>query len=60
MLVSLNGHITVVLPDRDVPLGVLAPGQTIAVWRDGSSYGAGLRDDRALAAATSPRGPGAM
>lgn len=60
VLVSLNGHITVVLPDRDVPLGVLAPAQEIAIWRDGSTYGAGLRDDRALAAASSPPGPGAI
>jgi hypothetical protein len=40
VLVSLRGHITVILPDRDVPIGVTAPGEDIIVWRDGLSYGA--------------------
>jgi hypothetical protein len=60
VLVSLNGHLTVVLPDREVPLGVLAPGQEIALWRDGATYGAALRGDHTLAEASSQRRPGAV
>lgn len=43
VLVNLKGAITVILPDREVPIGVLAPGDEIAVWRDGPAYGAALR-----------------
>jgi len=43
VLVNLNGHITVILPDRDVPIGAIAPGDEIAIWRDGLKYRAGLR-----------------
>jgi Fe-S-cluster containining protein len=45
LLVNLRGSITVILPDRDVPIGVIAPGDEIVIWREGSSYGAGLRRD---------------
>jgi hypothetical protein len=51
LLVNLRGQITVVLPDRDVPLGVPPRGAEVAIWRDGSTYGAKLtppRDDLAL------------
>jgi hypothetical protein len=34
VLVSLRGQLTVVLPDRDVPIGALAPDEDIIVWRD--------------------------
>jgi hypothetical protein len=43
VVVDLKGQITVVLPDRDVPLGVIPPGAEIVVWREGSSYGAKLQ-----------------
>jgi hypothetical protein len=43
LLVDLRGQITVVLPDRDVPIGTVGPGEEIAVWREGSTYGAALR-----------------
>jgi len=46
LLVDLKGQITVVLPDRDVPLGVVPRGAEIATWREGSSYGAELRAPR--------------
>jgi hypothetical protein len=45
VLVNLRGHISVVLPDREVPLGVIKPGEEIALWRIGAAYGAGLRRD---------------
>jgi Fe-S-cluster containining protein len=45
VIVNLRGHITVILPDRDVPVGVVAPGQDVVIWREGSAYGAGLRPD---------------
>jgi hypothetical protein len=45
LLVNLNGHVTVVLPDRDVPLGMIVPGEEIIVWREGLTYGARLRRD---------------
>jgi hypothetical protein len=40
VLVNTRGQITVVLPDREVPLGALEPGEGIALWREGSTYGA--------------------
>jgi Fe-S-cluster containining protein len=49
VLVELRGNITVILPDRDVPLGVLVPGEEIVVWREGSAYGAAWRRDLELA-----------
>jgi hypothetical protein len=61
VLVNLNGHITVILPDRDTSIGLIGPGEEIAIWRDGSSYGAGLRQGRALArTASEGLGPGSM
>jgi hypothetical protein len=45
VLVNLRGHITVILPDREVPIGVITPGEEIALWRNGAAYGAGLRRD---------------
>ncbi len=49
VLVSLRGHITVILPDRDVPIGMTAPGEDIVIWREGSAYGARLRRELDLA-----------
>jgi Fe-S-cluster containining protein len=46
LLVDVKGQITVVLPDRDAPLGVPPPGAEIVVWREGSSYGAKLQPPR--------------
>jgi hypothetical protein len=46
VLVDLKGHITVVLPDRDVSLGVVPPEAEIAIWREGASYGARLQAGR--------------
>jgi hypothetical protein len=54
VLVSLRGHITVVLPDRDVPIGPTAPGEEIIIWRNGLSYGATSR--RILPLAGAPTG----
>jgi hypothetical protein len=55
VLVSLNGHVTVILPDRDVPVGAIARGDEIVLWREGLAYGAKLRRDPGLAQ-TSPEG----
>jgi Fe-S-cluster containining protein len=43
VLVLNRGFVTVVLPDRDVPLGVISPGEEILIYREGSTYGATLR-----------------
>jgi hypothetical protein len=43
VLVCLGGHITVILPDRDVPIGMVDPGDEIALWREGLTFCAGLR-----------------
>jgi Fe-S-cluster containining protein len=43
VLVNLRGNITVILPDREVPLGAIMPADEIVVWREGSVYGARLR-----------------
>jgi hypothetical protein len=45
VMVSIDGHITVILPDRDVPLGLIRPGEEIRIWRNGLTYGAMLRRD---------------
>jgi hypothetical protein len=43
VLVNRGGHITVVLPDCEVPIGHMTPGEEIVLWRDGLSYCAALR-----------------
>jgi hypothetical protein len=53
VLVNLRGHITVVLPDRDVPIGMTVPGEKIVIWREGSTYGAALRRNLELAKTSS-------
>jgi hypothetical protein len=61
VLVNLRGHITVILPDRDVPIGVMVPGEEIVLWREGPTYHAMLRRD--LERAKLPAGnlhPGSM
>jgi hypothetical protein len=60
VLVSLGGQVTVVLPDRDVPLGALAPGDEIVVRREGLTYGASLRRNRALAQGSDDLRPGSI
>jgi Fe-S-cluster containining protein len=55
VLVKFRGNITVILPDRDVPLGMIAPGQEIVVWREGSAHRAGLRRDLELAKPSQPQ-----
>jgi hypothetical protein len=42
VLVMNRGHATVVLPDRDVPIGVIVPGEEILIYREGNTYGAKL------------------
>ena len=42
VLVNLNGETTVVLPDRDVPIGRVGPGDEIVVWRELAAYNAQL------------------
>jgi Fe-S-cluster containining protein len=39
VLVDLKGDITAMLPDREVPIGAIAPGDEILVWRNGPTYG---------------------
>jgi hypothetical protein len=48
VLVNVMGHITVILPENDVTIGRLGPGAQIDIWREGSSYGAGLRQVAAV------------
>ena len=61
VLVNLRGHITVVLPDRDAPIGVIAPGEEIVIWREGATYAASLRRNLELAKAPSANfSPGSM
>jgi hypothetical protein len=53
VLVNLSGRITVILPDRDVPIGVMVPGEEIVLWREGPTYNAMLRRDLEPAKASS-------
>jgi len=43
IVAMVAGEATVVLPDRDVPIGRIVSGEEIVVWREGSTYGASLR-----------------
>ena len=43
VVANLRGQITVILPDRDVSIGSIAPGDQIDIWREGQVYGATLR-----------------
>jgi hypothetical protein len=54
VLVNVSGHITVILPDRDVQIGKIVAGNEIAIWREGSVYHAELR--RAADLAQTPIG----
>jgi hypothetical protein len=53
VLVNLNGHITVILPDRDVPIGRVTAGDEIVLSREGSAFCARLRRGPELAEASS-------
>ena len=53
VLVNLGGHITVILPDRDLPIGMIRPGDEIVISREGLAYGARLRRDLEPAKASS-------
>jgi Fe-S-cluster containining protein len=54
VLVNHRGSITVLLPDRDVPIGVIDPAAEIVVWREGAAYGARLRRDSEPAETSPP------
>jgi Fe-S-cluster containining protein len=56
LLVDLRGQIIIILPDRDVPIGLVGPGDEIAVWREGSAYGAALRPAKSPGGFKSPGG----
>jgi hypothetical protein len=61
VLVNLNGHITVILPDRDVPIGRIIAGDEIVLSREGSAFCARLRRGLELAKASSEAlRPGSM
>ena len=53
VLANLRGHITVILPDRDVSVGLVSPGDQIDIWREGQVYGATLRRGTARSPQTS-------
>jgi len=53
VLANLRGHITVILPDRDVCVGLVSPGDQIDIWREGQVYGATLRRGAARSPQTS-------
>ena len=59
VLANLRGHITVILPDRDVSVGLVVPGDQIDIWREGQVYGATLRRGSARSS-QSPRVLGSM
>jgi hypothetical protein len=56
VLVILRGQVTVILPDREVALGMLAPGEDIVFWREGSAHRAALRRDWERHAASATQG----
>jgi len=59
--VVAGGESTVILPDRDVPIGMVGPGDEIVLWREGLTFCAGVRRGPGLG--TTPSGglrPGSM
>jgi hypothetical protein len=60
VLVSLDGDITVVLPDRDVAIGRVGRGDEIVVWRELTSYRARVRHDPAAEANSTNLGLGSL
>jgi hypothetical protein len=40
---------TVILPDRDVPIGVIGTDQEIVIFRDGETFNVGLQPREGLA-----------
>jgi hypothetical protein len=48
ILVVHRGFVTGVLPDRDVPIGVVPPGQEIVISQNGATYDASLQPRSAL------------
>jgi Fe-S-cluster containining protein len=55
VLLNVRGNITVILPDREVPIGVIVPGEEIVIWREGAVYGATLRRGVELANTSSEK-----
>ena len=53
-LVNVRGHTNIVLPDRDVPLGVIVPGEETVTWWEGATYQAMLRRHMEVAKSTGP------
>jgi hypothetical protein len=59
--VVAGGEATVILPDRDVPIGLVGPGDEIVLWREGLTFCAGLRRNTGLGATPSEAlRPGSM
>ena len=40
---DVRGFMTVILPDRDVPIGVIGTDTEIVIFRDGDTYQVGLQ-----------------
>jgi Fe-S-cluster containining protein len=57
LVVDIRGAVTVVLPDRDVPIGAIAPHrQEIVVFREGATYEVGVQPRVAAPAAEAASG----
>jgi hypothetical protein len=51
LIIDHRGFVTVVLPDRDVPIGVIRPTyQEIVIFRDGGTYNVGVQPRAGVAA----------
>ena len=48
---DVRGFMTVILPDRDVPIGVIGTDQEIVIFRDGETYNVGLQPREQLVTA---------
>ena len=49
LVVDARGSMTVILPDRDVPIGVIGTDQEIVIFRDGETFNVGLQPREGLA-----------
>jgi len=49
LVIDHRGCVTVVLPDRDVPIGVIGADTEIVIFRDGDTYNVGLQPREAVA-----------
>ena len=50
LVIDQRGSVTAVLPDRDLPVGVVGANEKVVIYREGGAYGAAVRPRLSAAA----------